>query len=347
MAESSFIKTVVFGGYDKNDVNKRLDAAYALCCDSRNKFREIKLLYEKMKAGSSEQDAIDSVFATERAKITELQVKTQNLIDKGRSLSDELVHKNQELQELKEKYEAMEAELNEAKAKLASENGTNSGAMLNMVFQQAQSSANMILNTAKDQAAALESDSKKLAENTITDANNKAKIIIYNAETEAAKIVSEAKEKSMAMDVASGNIKAKILADVETMRGEISKFREIFDKFAVSGTDMFAKSDTFLSDASASLTAGGVPVFRMPDTVEEDLIEQPVLEDINETYITGNDKVLHEKKSDALLKLKERAESLNADGKSADKVEAKPVQTASKKKKSSLDDLMKKAESMQ
>lgn len=343
MAETRFIRTVVFGGYDKGDVDKKLDYIYNLFFDSKNKLREAKLMLNKMKDGAGEDDAINSVLADERAKLTELQVKNENLIEKARSLADENARKEQEIQALKAKLAETEAKLSEAQAQLASEGGTNSGAMLNVVFQQAQNSANLIISTAQKQAEALDADSKKLAENTITDANNKAKMIIYEAETKAATIDAEAKEKSAAMEVASGNIKAALLSDVERMSIELAKFKDIFDKFGTTGTDMITQSMDILNSAVVDLTTGGVPVFREPEKFEAELQESPTLEDIDEFYITGSDTPFEdeadsEKKNDALQKLREKAAALGDGGTSKEE--------KTEKKKPSLAEIAAKAKSM-
>lgn len=346
MAETQFLRTVVFGGYDKNDVDKRLDYVYNLFFDNKNKLREAKLLIDKMKGGAGEQDALDSVLADERTKLTELQVKNQNLVEKSRSLADELTRKEQEIENLKKKLAETETQLGEAQAKLASEGGANSGAMLNVVFQQAQTSANLILSTAEKQASDLEADSKKLAENTITDANNKAKLIIYDAETKAAEITAAANEKAAAMDVASGNIKAAALNDVEKMSLELAQFKAIFEKFQTAGSEMIAQSRDLLNNAVVELTSGGIPTFREPEGVEMEMSERPELDDIDDTYMTGSDLAIieeasSEKKSDALQKLKEKAASM---GGSSDGGDA--GNSGGSGKKMSLEELAKKAKSM-
>ena len=342
MAETRFMRTVVFGGYDKSDVDKKLEYIYDLFFDCKNKLREAKLLLGKMKAGANEQDALDSVLADERAKLTELQVKNEQLIEKAKSLNDDNVRKEKELAELRSKVADLETKLNGAEAKLASEGGTNSGAMLNIVFQQAQTSADLILSTAQKQADDLKTDSQKLAENTVTDANNKAKMIIFEAETNAAKITAEAKEKASAMDVASGNIKAAVLGDVERMSAELSKFKEIFDKFGSTGTDMISQSMELLDDAVTTLTSGGIPVFHEPERFEAELVESPMLEDIDEFYLTGSENSGNEdsgsdNKNDTLQKLKEKAAALSGGSGAEENTGSKKV---------SLEDLAMKAKSM-
>ncbi len=336
MAETQFIKTVVFGGYDKNDVDKRLDYVYNLFFDNKNKLRETKLLLDKMKEGLGDQEALDSVLADGRNKLTELQVKNQNLVEKARSLNDAISQKDQEIAALKAKLSETESKLTEAQAIAASEGGANAGALFNVLLQQAQNSANVILGDAQKHASNLESDSKKLAENTIIEANNKAKLIIYEAEKKAAEIDAAAKEKAAAMDVASDNIKASVLNDVEKMNLELAEFKAVFEKFEQAGSEMISQSQDLLNSAVINLTTGGVPVFREPEAFETELVETPTLEDIDDIYITGNAEEA-EAKNDALQKLKEKAESLNTEEKPEEQEE---------KKKVSLEELAKKAKTM-
>lgn len=339
MAESQFMKTVLFGGYDKSDVDKRMNYLYDLCFDSKNKLREAKVIIDRLKQGAADEDAINSALADDRAKLTEMQVKNQNLVEKARAISDENTRLTQEVADLKVSLESVQKSLDEANAKLASEGGTNQGAMLNMVFQQAQSSADLIVTTSKQQAENLEADSKKLAENTITDANNKAKAIIYDAEKKAASIIKDAKDKSNAMDVASGNIKASVLGEVEKMNAAINRFKTVFDDFTNSGTKMITQSQDFLSEAINDLTSGGTPVFRTPEEADDDLVEQPVFDDIDDNYITnGSDASANKGKNDVLQQLEERAKAIGGD---KSLKSDKPA-----KKKVSLDELTKKAEAM-
>ena len=54
MAETEFIKAAAFGGYDKTDVDKRLDSLYSLAYEMKNELRETKLLLEKYQEDSEE-----------------------------------------------------------------------------------------------------------------------------------------------------------------------------------------------------------------------------------------------------------------------------------------------------
>ena len=55
MAEPRFIKTVTFGGYDKESVVRRMEFLNTQIHDLRNELRETKLLIEAYKKGSDQE----------------------------------------------------------------------------------------------------------------------------------------------------------------------------------------------------------------------------------------------------------------------------------------------------
>ena len=82
MAETKFIKISATGGYDKADVDKRLDFLYNLVYDLKNELRESKLLLKNYQDGSDSEKNFENVLSVERAQITQVQVKNENLSEK-------------------------------------------------------------------------------------------------------------------------------------------------------------------------------------------------------------------------------------------------------------------------
>ena len=338
MAESRFIKTVVFGGYDKADVDKRLEYLYTQYYDMKNELRETKLMLAKLRDGADEAAAHDSVLANERAKLTEFQVKNETLSEKLKSTDEDNKAKEKELADLKEKLKVTEEALSDANTKLQGAAGGGDAAMLGVVFAEAQKSANMIIATAKKQAEDLETDSNKLASNTVAEANNKAAKIIYDAEVRAAQLTADAENKSAEMEVASGNMKASMLNDVTKIGIEVAKLKKLFDDFNDSAVKMVNESQALIDDTKAELTAGGVPTFSEPGKIAPKLPEAPVYEEVDNTFNTGvseDDK----KKAEELAKIKEMAASIG--GKKP--AEAKPAEG---KSSGDLGDLLKQAKSI-
>lgn len=344
MAETRFIKTVVFGGYDKADVDKKLDFFYNQYYDMKNELRETKLMLAKLREGSDEAAAHDSVLANERAKLTEFQVKNEAMSEKLKSTDDDNKAKEKEIAQLKAKLEEMEEALKDASSKIAMSSNGGDANMLGVVFAEAQKSANMILSQAKQQADTMEADSNKLAENMVKDANNKAAKIIYDAEVRAAEITAQAENNAADMEVASGNMKATMLDEVTRIGAEVEKLKALFDEFENSGLKMVEDSKKIIDDTTAELKAGGVPVFRESDRVEAKKPEPPVYEEIDNTYETGMDEET-KKKNEDLEKLKAMAASISgaSEAKAEEKAEEKP---AEKKGNADLSELLAKAKAI-
>lgn len=340
MAESRFIRTVVFGGYDKSDVDKKFEFLYSQYYDMKNSLREAKLMLNKYKEGASEEALMESVLANERAKLTEFQVKNETMSENLKSLDDDNRAKDKQISELTDKLTAAEEKIKELEGKLAAASGSDAS-MLGVVFAEAQKSANMIITTAQKQASDLEADSNKLAENTVTDANNKAKKIIFDAESEAAMITANAENMAASMEVASGNMKAAMLADVTKVGNEMTKLRKLLEEFQKNGMGVLENSEKVLGEAKAELTAGGVPVFREPSKIEPVMPSAPEYAAVDNTYNTGVDEA-EKKKNEELDKLKAMAESLGGKPKPA----AEAPKAAAPKAGGSLDDLLKKAKSI-
>ena len=346
MAETRFIKTVTFGGYDKGDVDKKLEYLYTQVYDLKNELRETKLMLNKFKEGTSEEAAHESVLSNERNKLTEMQVKNEAMSERLKSAEDDNKKKEAELAALKESNKELEAALADANTKLTAASGGGDAAMFGVVFAEAQKSANLIVTTAKQQVADLEADSKKLAENTVADANNKAAKIIYDAEKNAAVITAEAENNSAKMDAASENMRATMLNEVSKIGLEVAKIKKVLAEFQESGLGMLDKSEDLINDTKNDLTSGGVPVFRDPQLKDADIPEAPQYQEIDNTYTTGIDDQT-KKKNEELEKLKAMAASIGdnkADAGSKPAPEKKDE--APKSAAPNLNDLLNKAKSI-
>lgn len=283
MAEprSRFIKTVPFGGYDRTDVDKRLEALYQQVYDLKNELRETKLTLDKLKKGTEAEKTFESVLAVERAKLTEFQVKNETMSDKLKHAEEDSKNKEAEAFALLEENEKLKAALDDANSKLSAMTAGGDAAALGAVFIEAQKSRDLLINAAQEQAAKLKADSETLAENIITDADNKAATIIYEAEKRAAEIAAEALTKAEQMKVASTNLKASMLQEVEGIRSQVSALREAMETFEKEGFRMVSDSEQMLLDTEAELKKGGVPVFTVPGEIQPELPEQPALKPVD------------------------------------------------------------------
>ena len=304
MAEARFIKTVTFGGYDKSEVIRRLEYLNSQVYDLRNELRETKLLLDAYKKGTDEEKANETILAGERAKLTQVQVQNDTLNTKLKATEEENRNFQQKISSLNDTISSLKEQLKKSDDKVAALEAGNDAAALSNVFIEAQKSANMLVNTAKENADKLDADSKKLAENMVADANDEAARIIYEAEKDAAERIADAKNRSEEMNTASNNMKAVMLSDVKDLSSEIDTLRSILESFRENGIAKVEQAGKKLSDVENTLKADGVPVFKAPEHFAPELPEPP------KRHTDTEDEEKKQKKKNELDKLKQMAEAI-------------------------------------
>ncbi|MCR5166673.1 MAG: DivIVA domain-containing protein [Oscillospiraceae bacterium] len=280
MAESRFIKTVINGGYDRTEVNKKMEYLYNEVYDLRNQQRENKLLLEDYKKGTPEEKAFENVLNTEKAKLTEMQVKNEAANTKIKTLTDENKQLSDDIAQLRKEIEDLTAQLGEANDKIKALEAGSDPMAISQVFVEAQKSSNLLKASAQAEADKIKKDSDELAESIITDANNTASKIIYDAEKTAAVTIADAQNKSNEMDAASNNLKAAALSEVNDLLERLLNLKSAVDDFNTKGVPALSSSEKLLKDTKKTLESGGVPVFKEPKKVEPDLPDIPEIKDI-------------------------------------------------------------------
>ena len=331
MAESRFIKTVTFGGFDRADVIKRMEFLNSQIYDLRNELRETKLLMEDIKKGTPEEKAHENVMSVERAKLTEFQVKNETLNTKVKTMTEEAKNKDAEIAELKAKVDELTAELKEKSDKIQAYEAGSDPMAISQVFVQAQVSSNQLTENAKADAEKIKNDANAAVEEIITDANNSAAQIIYEAERDAAEKIAEARNKSEQMDTASNNLRALILEDVGRFAEKITAIKSAVDEFASKGGEIIGKSEKVLGETKAALEEGGVPEFKIPEHFEAELPEPPI---VKKTKRSSENEERKKELLSGLDSLDEFTSALNA-GDQGGKPSSKPAK--SDKKPASLD----------
>ena len=273
MTETRFLKTVTFGGYDKEDVEKRISSLYSRIFELENELRETKLSLEKYKSGEKSGKVNESVLAEERKRLTECQTEKQAMSDEIQLLKTENEEKEKEILNLKYSIAELEQNLSDADMKITSLQAKDDATSFSVVFVEAKKSASMLIENAQKKADDLEANSKKLAENIVAEANNKAAEIVYEAETYAAEMTAEVNNESEKLKHASGNMKALILEDVNKISSEMLKLKAIFEQ-----------SEKILSDTKDTIEKDGVPTFRVPEKFTPELPEKPVYEETDYSY---------------------------------------------------------------
>lgn len=265
MSEVIFLKTSAFGGYEKKDVDERLKSLYMRISELESELRETKSILEKYQNGTEQEKIYESVLADERAKIAELQAQNNLMSENLEAFKSENEQLQEEVSVLQEEVSDLEQEISEANTTIASLNASDDVTAMSIVFAEAKKSAEMILAKAKSEAADLEENSKKLAEDIISDADNKAAEIVFEAQKYESEKIAETDEKSKQMEVASENMKALMLGDVNKLNETFLKLKQIFGEFQKTGGDILDKSEKMLEETKNTLQEGGVPVFHAPE----------------------------------------------------------------------------------
>lgn len=364
MAESRFIKTVAFGGYDRNDVIRRLEYLNTQVFDQKNELRETKLLLEGYKKGTDSEKNAESVIAGERAKLTQVQVQNENLTTKLKAVEEDNRNYEQKIKGLEQFIDELKDEISELNVKLAAASAENEAAALTAVFVEAKKSADMLVTNAKEKSAQHNKELQEAAQRTIDDANKEAENIIREAEIKAAEVIAEAKNNSSAINVASENTRAAVLQEISGLNQQIAAVRESLKAFEETSSQKLDESQKVLGRVEDVLKDGGIPQFRVPERFEPEYPEEPektISDEEMEKRKNSLDKLVNmakslggssdkdspddEKNTDASDDTKETAEKNEKtdEDKTEVKAESKAEKTAEKseniapKKKSSLD----------
>ncbi len=245
MADILYIKAAAFGGYDKADVDKRLEALYTLIYNLKNEVRESKQILKKYEEGFSQDKAYENAIAVERAQLTQLQVKNETLAEKNKARYDELKAKEQENAKLLEEITQLKEEVEELRLKqVALKN--NDTEDLGIIFIEAKKSRDLIVNNAKQEAAACMEQAKKFSVDLIEETNTKIKKLIENAEKKASDTLNEAELKKKSILDEETSLKKNFLEKLEAFNSEINNIKNSVDTFTAASTDFISSSKTLI-----------------------------------------------------------------------------------------------------
>lgn len=327
MAETKFIKASAFGGYDRADVDKRLDFLYNMVYDLKNELRETKLLLRHYQEGTDAEKNFENVLAAERAQITQIQVKNENLSEKNKCLKEDVRLKESENAELREMVKTLKSKLADAEFTVNALKSKSSTDVLGIMFVEAQKSRDLILNDANEKAKSTEENARKAVEEFVTDANNQASKIVYTAERQAAEIIADAKNQAEQVRVSSNNLKSVMYTEMLGLSSKILELKETISELSNYTTAKILNVENIIEATDEMLKSGGIPVFETIQEIKPDYPEEPV-------YQKPKTPPVQEKKRNAELdKLQAMAEAIGSENKES-------------KKGLSLDDLAKQAEAL-
>ena len=313
MAESRFIKTVAFGGYEKIGVIRKMEYLESQVHDLGNKLTEARLLLDAYKKGTDAEKAQETVLSNERARLTQVQVQNDTLTTKLKATEDENRGFAQEIKDLKASVAELQQQLKTANETITAMQAENEASAISNVFIEAQKSAAMLDESARAKAAALEENSKAAAQSVIEEANIEAEQIVYEANKSAQEIIADAKNQSEQMHAASNNLRASVLNEVKALKSDLTAVQNALKAFRENGSEKLTAAGQLLDQTETALEQDGVPVFKEPKHYEPQISEPPMRlsERLRENACTEEDK---QKKQQELDKLKQMAESLGGNG---------------------------------
>lgn len=312
MAESRFIKTVTYGGYDKADVIRRLESLSGQVFGLKNELRETKFLLESSENGKDIQESINTALAEERAKLTELQTENDKLSTELKAAEDSNKKYEEEIKKLTASLADAEAKLRDANTQLAASKSEDEALALSAVFIEAKKSADMLESSAKEKAEKLEKSAAEAAEKSIAYANDEGAAIIYEAECKAAEIVADAKNSSSAAEGSYDDMRASLLSKVAALSEQLSSFREAIKKVGEDSSGSLGECEKLLKNTEDKLKEGGAPEHKGPVKYDPEYPERP-------DRIAKLDAEDAQKRKNELDKLRLMAESINGNkGKAPD-----------------------------
>ncbi len=250
MADTLFIKAAAFCGYDKTDVDKRLDTLYTLIYNLKNEIRENKQIIKKYEEGCNQDKAYENAIAVERAQLTQLQVKNENLIEKNKSRQEELKTKEQENAKLNEEIAALKEEVEVLRLEqLALKN--NNTEDLGIIFIEAKKSRDLIVNKAKEEANEVMEEARKFSEELIAETNEKIRKLIDNAEKKASDTLKDAEAKRKALVDEEVSLKNAFLEKIKSFGDELNSIKASVDAFTAASDAFFDDSKKLLSETEA------------------------------------------------------------------------------------------------
>ncbi|MBR1737798.1 MAG: hypothetical protein IJ736_12405 [Firmicutes bacterium] len=322
MAESIFLKTVLYGGYDKDDVIKKINELNLQLSEAKNKLSEMQLQLEVCKKGEPVDYAYESALSKERAELSQVQAQNETYEVLISGYKDEIGKKDSEIESLKSSNQSLKDEVADTTAKLtALQSGDDTE--VSFIFVEAQKSAKALKTAVEAEVEKIKSESVKIAEDVIAKANSEAAQIVYDAEKKAAETIANAKNNSEQMRVADNNMRATMLENVNALHVRVTNMKSAIEAFSRNGLEELRKITEVVDYTDSSLKSGGVPKYKQPKTYNAELPQEPEQAKNNRS----------EENKEELGKLEKMAAALNGE-------KSKP------KGRASLDDLQKMANSI-
>lgn len=275
MSESTFMKTVLFGGYDCASVEQTFERLRGELFRLQNELTEHQKLISYLQQGGNETLALKQMIEEHRVNLTKVQTERAFYHEKLCASERQNNEKDQEIKKLKDKIASLKDRLHEKDMKLSAFEADEDNKRARAAISEIEEKAHSILHNAHKEADQLAENSRKLAENVIANANNTAKKIVYEAEKNGAQIIMEAQNRQADIEIASCNLRAALLADVERLSAHIYPMQKFFEQFQRDGAHAVTNAVKVLSTTDQILKIGGTPIYKAPVTEQVKLPEPP------------------------------------------------------------------------
>lgn len=326
MSETTFLKTVLFGGYDRTEVEQEIERLNTELFRLQNELSDHHKLIAELQHGGSETNALQRIIEEQRTALAQIQAQQELYSEKIRSFETECSEKDKEIEKLKKKITSLKDHLHEKEMKVAAYEADEDNKPARAAIAQVEEKAHNILHAAQKESAQLEENSRKLSENLIADANNTARKIVYEANVESAKLLADAQNLSSETEVASGNLRAFLLSDIERLTVQMQAIQQNFEQFRKQSTQSIGDAVQLLSSTDQILKSGGIPVFRTPHTVQPKLPSAPQYTEVSHSYPeTESDSQPQEQKNAELERLQQMANAIAGSVSSKEKDQPKPA----------------------
>ncbi|MDR0904195.1 MAG: hypothetical protein LBM59_06145 [Ruminococcus sp.] len=250
-----YLKTVNFGGFEKNGVLQYVDELNTKIFSLEAELDEKKTLLASAGDATAGSEKYEELLRVDKTKIAELQTANNSLMLQYQSAMDESNAKDAEIDALKKKTSALEDELADAKRKAAAGSADNSAMDLSAVFMEAQKSANLIVTQAKETARKMDEDAKKLANQVVDDANGKASTIVKKADETASRILTDTERKIADLRAQADHVKSSVEKQVGDLDVNISKLRSVIESFSADSIGRLTETKNIIDRAQNIIRA--------------------------------------------------------------------------------------------
>ncbi len=258
MNELRFIKTVTFGGFDKDDVLKRIEALIYQNNNLKNELRDTKYLLNALRSGTNVERTAETVLEVNRGIITKFQTANETLSDKLDLAIAENAAFQQKIAEMQREIDDLSYQLKKADNMITALQSSSKAEAFKNVFEDVQKASDMLIMDAKNQSAQIMHDAEKVADETIASANTSAKKIISEANVDAATIIAEAEKKAEEMTQNTFNTRSALNKNANTIAKNINSLKFIIDNLTKTSKSALSQSDKLVNEMTNILKSEGV-----------------------------------------------------------------------------------------